>query len=170
MYNNSLEIRVHPAFVPDEHPLATVRGSFNAIHLVGNYVGEIMLYGKGAGDLPTGSAIVSDIVYSAHINEPRYIKFDCAVEDKNLVTDFKSKYYMLINCADKPGVLSQTTAILGKYEVSIESIIQKGKHKEFARVVFLTHKTSELSMMKAINELKKLEVVDSVESVIRVLE
>ena len=170
MYNNSLEVRVHPAFVPDEHPLATVRGSFNAIHLVGNYVGEIMLYGKGAGDLPTGSAIVSDIIYCAHISEPRYVRFDCSVNETSLVTDFKSKYYMLINCVDKPGVLSQTTAVLGKHEVSIESIIQKGKHKEFARVVFLTHETSELSMMNAIEELKKLNVVDSVESVIRVLD
>ncbi|HEY8389528.1 MAG TPA: homoserine dehydrogenase [Clostridia bacterium] len=169
MYNHSMEVRVHPAFVPNEHPLASVRGSFNAIHLVGNYVGEIMLYGKGAGDLPTGSAIVSDIIYCAHMIEPRYVNFECSSDDTNIITDFKSKYYMLINCVDKAGVLSQTTAVLGKHNVSIESVIQKGKHKEFARVVFLTHETSELSMMAAIEELKKLQVVDSVESVIRVL-
>lgn len=170
LYNNSLEVRVHPTFVPEKHPLANVRDSFNAVYLVGNYVGEIMLYGRGAGDLPTGSAIVSDIIYCAHQDKPRYIKFDRELNDIKLVTDFKSKYYMVLNCADKPGVLAQTAAVLGNNHVSIDSVIQKGKHKEFARVVFLTHKTSELSMKKALKELERLKVVDSIESVIRVLD
>ena len=77
---------------------------------------------------------------------------------------------MVLNCADKPGVLAQTAAVLGSNQVSIDSVIQKGKHKEFARVVFLTHKTSELSMKKALKELERLKVVDSIESVIRVLD
>ncbi|HEY8424149.1 MAG TPA: homoserine dehydrogenase [Clostridia bacterium] len=169
MYNDSLEVRVHPTFVPEKHPLANVRDSFNAAYLIGNYVGEVMLYGRGAGDLPTGSAIVSDIIYAAHQEKPRYIKFD-KLNGVKLVSDFQSKYYMVLNCADKPGVLAQTAAVLGNNNVSIESVIQKGKCNDFARVVFLTHKTSELSMKKAINELKELKDVDSIESVIRVLD
>lgn len=169
LYNGSLEVRVHPTFVPEKHPLANVRDSFNAVYLIGNYVGEVMLYGRGAGDLPTGSAIVSDIIYCAHQESPRFINFD-KLDNINLVSDFQSKYYMVLNCADKPGVLSKTAAVLGNNQVSIDSVIQKGKHKEFARVVFLTHKTSELSMKKALQELKDLKEVDSIESVIRVLD
>ncbi|HEY8444080.1 MAG TPA: homoserine dehydrogenase [Clostridia bacterium] len=169
LYDGSLEVRVHPTFVPDKHPLANVRDSFNAVFLVGNYVGEVMLYGKGAGDLPTGSAIVSDIIYCAHLEKPRYIEFE-KLNGIKLVSDFQSKYYMVLNCADKPGVLAQTAAVLGNNGVSIDSVIQKGKNNEFARVVFLTHKTSELSMKKALKELEELKVVDSIESVIRVLD
>lgn len=165
--DNTVEVRVHPAFVPIEHPLASVRGSFNAVHLVGNYVGELMLYGRGAGDLPTGSAIVSDIIYCANLAAPHCMIF--LDKKENFVSDFTSKYYMLISCVDKPGVLAKTSAVLGDNNVSIDSIIQRGKHGVYASVLFLTHNTSEKSMMKSIAELQSLDVVDKVESVIRVI-
>lgn len=171
-YGNSVEVRVHPTFVPLSHPLAAVRGSFNAVHLEGDYVGDLMLYGKGAGDLPTGSAVVSDIVFCARQKSPRYYNFLVDEEpNKNLffVTDFSSKYYMVINCLNKPGVLAKISAILGDNNVSIDTIIQRSKSGDDASVLFLTHLTSELSMANALLKIKELDIVNRVESIIRVI-
>ena len=101
--NGKVEVRVHPAFISNDHPLASVKGSFNAVHILGDAVGDIMLYGRGAGDLPTGSAIVSDIVYAA---TRKTHKLSCfknttdVVSDKKFIKDFRSEYYirMSVSC------------------------------------------------------------------------
>ena len=95
LVDGKIEARVHPAFVPDGHPLAGVKGSFNACFIVGDNVGDIMLYGRGAGDLPTGSAIVSDIVYCAKQTEHSYCPFDnsaAGVRDEDFAANFESEY------------------------------------------------------------------------------
>lgn len=171
---NTIEARVHPTFVPDTHPLASVRGSFNAVHLHGNFVDDIMLYGRGAGDLPTGSAIVSDIVYCSKLSEPKYSTFDnnnIVADDVEISSDFKSKYYMLISCEHSAGVLSKVAAVLGDNGVSIDSVMQTTKNKAegFANVMFLTHRTSEAAFSAALDGLNKLPVVNKIKSVIRVI-
>ena len=170
---NSVDVRVHPAFVPNSHPLASVRNEFNAVFLKGDSVDNIMLYGRGAGALPTGSAIVSDIVYCAKQAAPRYTDFDNNGKVNSPISiesDFKSKYYISLFVADKPGVLSKFTEVLGNNEISLNSVIQKGNADDgVVRIIFLTHETSEHAVRKAIEEIKQLKVVNSVDSIIRVI-
>ena len=169
---NDVEVRVHPTFVPNEHPLASVRGSFNAVFLTGDFVDDIMLYGRGAGARPTGSAIESDVVYCAERSAHVYSDFDnngkldSAIKLKK---DFESAYYISLKLADRPGVLSKITNILGSYGVSIDKAMQHGVADNYAPVVFFTHKTDETSMRKALHEIETLDVVHSVDAVIRVL-
>lgn len=166
-----IEVRVHPAFVPKAHPLASVEGSFNAVYLTGDSVGEVMLYGRGAGELPTGSAIVSDIIYAATHAENKYSTFkNTAQADKDVkfANDFKSAYYLRLTVWDKAGVLSKISAQLGKYNVSIDKLIQSPCGEGKASVILITHETQELSVKSAVAKLNDLEIAE-VESVLRVV-
>lgn len=167
-----VEARVHPVFIPDSEPLATVKGSFNAVHIVGDAVGDIMLYGRGAGDLPTGSAIVSDIVYAA--NQKTH-KLTCFKNDglhipyREFVRDFESEYYVRMTVKEEIGVLANVSGIFGRGGVSIKSIIQKGEEKDgLVTIIYETHKTIESNMEKAIRKIKKLPAVVEVNSLIRI--
>lgn len=167
-----VEARVHPVFIPDSEPLATVKGSFNAVHVVGDAVGDIMLYGRGAGDLPTGSAIVSDIVYAA--NQKTH-KLTCFKNDglhipyREFVRDFESEYYVRMTVKEEVGVLASVSGIFGRGGVSIKSVIQKGEQKDgLVTIIYETHKTVESNMDKAIRKIKKLPSVVEVNSLIRI--
>lgn len=168
-----IEARVHPAFIKNDSPLASVKGSFNAVLLKGDMVDDIMLYGRGAGALPTGSAIVSDIVYAAKQTEHYYVPFKNvpgAKSDAKFAGDFESEYYVRMDVSDECGVLSEITAQFGKYKVSMHSVLQKDENdkENSATIIFITHKTSEKNFMKAIGEIKKLSNVHSVDAIIRV--
>lgn len=166
--NGKIEARVHPVFIPDDHPLAGVKGSFNAVYVTGDAVGDIMLYGRGAGDLPTGSAIVSDIVYAGLSKEhKRFPQVLQPFNETDFVEDFECEYYLRMQVYDKPGIMSQITGIFGKYNVSITTMLQKsGQHK--VPITFVTHKTSERSIKAAIEEITKIDGVAEVSSMIRV--
>ena len=165
--NDVVEARVHPAFLPHSHPLAAVKGSFNAVMLNGDNVGDIMLYGRGAGDLPTGSAIVSDIIYCA--SQTMHKRFDFQ-EIKSFSDDFVCKYYIRMTVDDKSGVLSKVASVLAKYDISIKSLQQKPRNGDtVSSIIFLIHETNEQSMNKAIAEVKSLNVVKTVDAVIRVI-
>ncbi len=169
---NRVEARVHPTFVPQEHPLAGVRGSFNAVLLTGDYVDDIMLYGRGAGARPTGSAIVSDVIFCAKRKTHDYTDFgisDKASDDIELAADFNSKYYISLTALDRAGVLASVAKILGEYGVSIGTILQKGSVGEHASIVFLTHEASEKAVKEALNQIEKLAAVRSIDSFIRCL-
>jgi homoserine dehydrogenase len=170
---NGIEVRVHPTFITDSHPLASVKGSFNAVHLIGDCVGDIMLYGKGAGDLPTGSAIVSDIIYAAKKDGKHdYVRFENKNEKSKgvkIAEDFESEYYVRLEIADKLGVLSKVSKVFSENMVSITDVIQKGSdNKDSVPLILITHKTYESSIQKALDQIKNLEDVISVESLIRV--
>ncbi len=168
-----VEARVHPVFIPDDQPLATVKGSFNAVHVVGDAVGDIMLYGRGAGDLPTGSAIVSDIVYAA---KQKTHKLSCFKNDglhipyREFVRDFESEYYIRMSIKEETGVLANIADVFGRSEVSIRRVLQKGDVREgdIVTIIFETHVTSESSIEKAIRKIRKLSCVHAVDSIIRV--
>ncbi len=165
-----IEVRVHPAFVRKEHPLANVDGSFNAVFLTGDSVGEVMLYGRGAGELPTGSAVVSDIIYAATHNENKYSTFkNTATADKDVkfVTDFSSAYYLRLNVSDRPGVLAKIASQFGKYGVSIDKLVQAQGAGDKATVILITHETHELSLKNAVAKLDALEIAE-VKTVLRV--
>lgn len=172
--DKGIEVRVHPTFIKSEHPLASVNGSFNAVHLLGDNVGDIMLYGRGAGALPTGSAIVSDILYAAGKAEHYYVPFindKDAEEVANFSGDFISEYYLRLNVKDKPGVLGKISGIFGDNGVSITDVIQKKSFNmgDGVPLIFITHKTSENAINEAVKKIKKLsDMVNSIDSVIRV--
>ena len=168
--DGKIEARVHPAFIPSEHPLAQVQGSFNALFMHGDNVDDVMLYGRGAGSFPTGSAIVSDIVYAASVTKHRRYEWEEVEEiNKNdFEHNFISKYYVRILVDDNEGILSAIAAVFSKNKISIKSLVQKDSKKKSVPIVFITHETREESMKNALDEISQLVGVESVAAVIRV--
>lgn len=168
---NVVEVRVHPTFVPISHPLAGVSGSFNAVFVNGDFVDDLMFYGRGAGARPTGSAIVSDVVYAAKQISPVYTDFDNNGEVEKgieISTDFMSKYYLSVSVKDAPGVLAALAGIFAKNSVSIETVLQRGQSGG-ATISFLTHMSSESDIRSAVTEIEELDDSNKVVSLIRVL-
>lgn len=167
-----LELRVHPTMIPARHPLANVNDSFNAVLIKGNAVGDLMFYGRGAGDLPTGSAVVGDIISILRNNMDlnKVVDKPNRVSKKkvNNIENAETQYYIRTTVKDVPGVLAEITTILGKNNVSVLSVIQKGKGQEYVTLVFVTHKTFEGNMMKSLEEIKELSSVQKIDNVIRV--
>lgn len=168
--DGKIEARVHPAFIPSEHPLAQVQGSFNALFMHGDNVDDVMLYGRGAGSFPTGSAIVSDIVYAASVTEHRRYAWeeDLDINKNDFERNFISKYYVRILVDDNEGILSAIAAVFSKNKISIKSLVQKDSKKKSVSIVFITHETREESMKNALDEISQLVGVESVAAVIRV--
>ena len=170
-HEETIEARVHPTMVPKEHPLAAVNDVFNAIFIEGDAVGELMFYGRGAGKLPTGSAVVADIVEAAQ-NIRRGVdgRLGGAVREKRVLSPLEvvSSYYVHAKVVDSPGVLAQIAKAFGDHEVSISSVIQKGRGEDPVSLVFVTHKVLERNMQAALKQIAALPVVRSVANVIRV--
>lgn len=172
-----LELRVHPTMIPEEHPLATVYDSFNAIFLTGNAVGDLMFYGRGAGDLPTGSAVVSDII--AILKEDVEKESKIPAVKNNLWTkkflamsEVECRYYIRATVIDEPGVLGDITKVFGNNEVSLRSVIQRGKRHEgqYVTLVFETHLTKETHIIESIDSLYELKSVNKIDNLIRIEE
>lgn len=168
-----IEVRVHPAFIKAEHPLASVNDSFNAVYLTGDSVEDVMLYGRGAGAKPTGSAIVGDIIYCA--THPNFVYSPFENTEKadpatKFIKNFESAYYLRIVAADKAGVLSKVTSILGKYGISMAQVIQAKEGAEGAvPLVIITHETHENSINKAVADINSASEIAKVAAVIRVV-
>lgn len=168
-----IEVRVHPAFIKAEHPLASVNDSFNAVYLTGDSVEDVMLYGRGAGAKPTGSAIVGDIIYCA--THPNFVYSPFENTEKadpatKFIKNFESAYYLRIVAADKAGVLSKVTSILGKYGISMAQVIQAKEGAEGAvPLVIITHETYENSINKAVADINSATEIAKVAAVIRVV-
>ena len=168
LIDGKIEARVHPVFLKNSHPLASVSGSFNGIFLVGDNVGDIMLYGRGAGSLPTGSAVVSDIVFCARqIEHARYAEISDVIKKQDIISDFTSDYYMRMTVLDISGVLSQITSIFADNNISITSMRQDAG-EGVVSIVLVTHKSSENNIRKAIKEIESLSEVQKINAVIRV--
>ena len=172
--DGKVELRVHPTMIPKKHPLANVYDSYNAVFIKGNAVGDLMFYGRGAGDLPTGSAVVSDIVSIVRSNvdteNPNPVVKNNLWEREILdMGAIKSKFYIRATVLDESGVLGEITAILGKHNVSIRSVIQKGDEEDGqVTIVLVTHKTNEAQIDNAIKEIKALKSVDKIDNIIRI--
>jgi len=178
MVNHEVEARVHPTMLPEDYPIATVDGVFNALSIVGDAVGSTMFYGRGAGDMPTGSAVVSDIIdigrdiLSGSANRSPVTAFrERALLKIRKMDDITSCYYLRFSALDKPGVLSRVTGVLGKNNISISSMIQKGRQvDEAVPVVMMTHDAVERDVRKALDEINKMDCVAGPTMVIRVEE
>ena len=173
--NGKIELRVHPTMVPQDFMIAKVDGVFNAVYVEGDAVGSTLYYGRGAGDMPTGSAVVSDIVgISCGISNRTLGKnpaFFRAKKGKNLLKmdEVKSRYFFRFSAIDKPGVLSKISGILGKYNISITSVIQKErKEGKAVPLVVLTHRAIERDVRAAIREIDRLPIVAGKTVIIRV--
>lgn len=170
---HGVDVRVHPVFLPDEHPLAAVNGVFNAIFVRGNAIGEAMFYGRGAGSLPTASAVVSDIIeVSRDIVNKALGRIGCTCyEQKQMcpIENTESSYYVRLLVDDKPGVLGQIATAFGDADVSLKSVIQTKRNVvDHAEIVAVTHIVRHASIQKALDALKNLLVVDEICNVIRV--
>ncbi|MDD4558132.1 MAG: homoserine dehydrogenase, partial [bacterium] len=172
-FNGQVEARVHPAMLPADHPLASVNDVFNAVWLRGDGVGDLMFYGRGAGSLPTGSAIIGDVVESArNIINGASGRISCTCFDKldiRPISDISLKYYLRLQVADKPGVLASLAGVLGDHTVSISSVVQKSGG-DMAELVIITHEVEEKNVQAAIGVLRKMNYVSEVSSLIRLEE
>lgn len=167
-----LEIRVHPTFIPQDHLLASVNDVFNAIYLIGDFVGPVMLYGQGAGRMATASAVVGDCL-DIVFNENKRISYgpvDSQVKSIKRMGDVVSKYYLSINTLDEPGVLETITGILNKNEISVESINQKTSESNEVKIIIVTHEANEENIQKAIEKIDELQEVKEKSNLIRILE
>ncbi|RLQ94046.1 homoserine dehydrogenase [Falsibacillus albus] len=168
-----IEVSVQPAMVKQSHPLASVNGVFNAVYVYGEAVGETMFYGPGAGELPTATAVVSDLVTVVK-------NLKLGVNGRGMVAPYKekklkseeqiwAKYFMRLIVDDKSGVLAQLTSKLAEYEVSLEQVIQQPYNSgEKAELIMVTHSSSKKSINGILAQLKELDFVDEIKSCYRV--
>jgi len=181
--DQSIEVRVHPVFIPRDFLLAKVDGVYNAIQIEGDLVGKVLFYGKGAGSLPTSSAIIADVIAAAKtilrgretVRHPAASgdlasRYSFAAMTTKPFSELETRYYLRMNIADRPGVLAQLAKILGDRSISIASVIQKEADKttQTAEIVIMTHPARERFMEQALKEIEGLPVVKEICNFIRV--
>jgi homoserine dehydrogenase len=173
-----VEARVHPAMVPLDHIMANVNGVYNAIYIDGDFVGPNLYYGHGAGKKPTGSAVVSDLMHLARqircgvkslippLAHVQPLSREVAIQP---IEELRTCYYFRFSAKDRPGVLSKISGILGENDISIYSVIQKGREVDGSvPVVMLTHEAKESSVRKALEQMEHLDVLTDKTMTIRV--
>ena len=166
---DGIAMRVRPAFISREHPLAWISGSFNAISVYGNFAGHTMYYGRGAGGMPTASAVVSDMCSIALGNWQQTFRSLPIWPDRSEnavqlpIEDVMSRYYLRVMCDDRPGVLGHITTILGEKNISISSVLQYEPHPETnaegVPVVITTHRALEGDVQQAIEKIDSMDDV-----------
>ena len=174
--DGALEARVHPTMIPADSPMAAVSGVFNAVFITGDNVGNLMFYGRGAGQLPTASAVWSDTLDIARrvAHDIPALEVDLpSVSERPLslrpMDQIRSAYYLRVMAMDRPGVLAQVAGLLGQHDISLVSVLQKGRASgEAVPVVMMTHDARERDMRAALAGIDKLPVVSSPTTLIRV--
>ena len=163
-------VRVHPAMVPAHHPLASVRDRFNAVFIEGDAVGELMFYGRGAGGGPTASAVLGDVIDAAvNLHRGSHATVGALARARiRPIDDVTSAYYLNLEVADEPGVLAQVAGVFGRHGVSIRSMEQEGLGGE-ARLIFITHEAVERDVQATLHDLRELDAVLGVGTVLRVV-
>jgi len=163
-------VRVHPAMVPKHHPLASVRESYNAVFVEGAAVGSLMFYGRGAGGMPTASAVLGDVIDAAvnlhHGTHGSLGSFGRATI--RAIDETSSEYLISLDVADKPGVLHAVAGVLARNDVSVRAMEQEGLRDD-ARLVFITHDARESAVQTCLRELRDLDVVTRIGSLLRVI-
>jgi homoserine dehydrogenase len=161
-----LDLRVHPTLVPGDHLLAAVNNELNAVFITGDYVGDTMFYGPGAGQTPTASAIVSDLVDLASILQAEKVASIPTINPAKTVNLFSleeitNRFYLRLFTLDQPGILAQIAGVFGKYGISISSVVQLETHgdENYVPIVLLTHEASEKAMFKAMMAIKEFPFV-----------
>jgi homoserine dehydrogenase len=169
--DGDIAVRVHPAMLPLRHPLASVRESFNALFIEGDAVGELMLYGRGAGGDPTASAVLGDLIDAAkNLAAGGHGARIGALSRRRVrpIDEVESQFYLLMEVADRPGVLATIADQFGRHGVSIKSMQQRGIGDD-ARLIFVTHRAREADLRATVHALRDVDVVHRVGSVLRVV-
>ena len=170
---DGIEARVHPMLIPCSHPLASVKDAFNAVFVHGDAVDDAMFYGRGAGEMPTASAVVGDVIdilrnmewgSSGRIGCSCYR--DLPIKE---IGDIESKYFMRLHAEDRPGVLATIAAVFGNNGVSIAKLIQKNTQDGFAEIVIVTDSVRERHFQDAMTVLEGMSVIRKISRIIRVL-
>ena len=171
---DALQVRVHPVLLPKRHPLASVNDVYNAVYLRGNAVGDVMFYGRGAGSLPTGSAVVGDVIEIArNIRRGATGRLGCTCYDHKptlSIDRLRTKYYIRLIAHDRPKVLASLASVFGDFNVSIESVVQRALPGGDAEIVWITHQTLEANLRSALDVIRRLHIVSGIENWIRVEE
>ena len=166
-----IEAGVYPVMLNKDHPLASVRNSFNAVFIHGDAVDDAMFYGRGAGEMPTASAVAGDVIDVARdIAYGCTGRISCTCYRQLPVKPFgevENKFFIRMQVQNRPGVLAQIATVFGEHEVSIARVVQKHVHEEQAELVIVTEKVKELYMKDALDELGRMENIFEVSSVIR---
>jgi homoserine dehydrogenase len=167
-----LDIRVHPAFVPKNHSLANINDTYNCVLLHGDAVGDVMSTGKGAGQMPTASAVVADIIQISkdiNYNNQEFVKIDSNLKSCVInIEDIENSFYIRLDVNDKPGVMAKIAKVFGDNNVSLASVLQKQRLNPVVPLVLITHSVKEKNLNKSLKELKDLEDIIEISSVIRV--
>ena len=179
-HGDHVEARVHATMVPESHMLASINGAFNGVHFHGDMVGDVLLYGLGAGKMPTGSAVVADIVdigrniVNGSVNRVPSLGYQPGEIKPRAITPLEKlhgSYYFRMSVLDQPGVLAAISGTLGKYGISIESVIQKRRHDSgTVPVVIWTHETDESAVQKALAEIDAMDFCTDKTVKVRILE
>jgi homoserine dehydrogenase len=174
----AIEARVHATLIPEDTMLANVNEAYNALYIKGDAVGNVMLYGPGAGMMPTGSAVVSDLVDVARNilkgavgRVPSLGHQSAGVKPRRIksIEELETEYYFRFSAEDRPGVLSKISGILGKHEISIKSVHQQGRDFVGAvPVVMITHEAKEAAVQAALSEIDQLDIVKDETVLIRI--
>jgi len=171
---DALQIRVHPVLLPKSHPLASVSDVYNAVYLKGDAVGDVMFYGRGAGSLPTGSAVAGDVIEIArNIRRGATGRIGCTCYNRKpalSIDRLRTKYYIRIIAHDRPKVLASLASVFGDFNVSIESVVQRALPGGDAEIVWITHQTLEANLRSALDVINRLHIVSAIENWIRVEE
>jgi homoserine dehydrogenase len=168
--DDQIGVRVHPVFLPKEHPLASVREAFNAVYVEAEAAGELMFYGRGAGSLPTASAVVGDIIdVSRNLLQTARGARESVHRAKPIrpMAEVRTQYYVLLDVDDQPGVLADVARTFGDHGVSIAQVWQEG-HGDSAQLVLITHRAREGDLQATVDALAVMAGVRSVASVLRV--
>jgi homoserine dehydrogenase len=167
---HEIAVRVHPTMVPQHHPLASVRASYNAVFVEGDAVGSLMFYGRGAGGSPTASAVLGDVIDAAVnlVNGTHGAVGTFGKAAIRPIDETSAEYLLSLDVADRPGVLHAVTGVFARHDVSIRAAEQEGLGPD-ARLVFITHTAREAAMQATVRELRSLDVVRSVGSLLRVI-
>ena len=168
--DDQVAVRVHPAMIAASHPLASVRDSFNAVFIEGAAVGELMLYGRGAGGLPTASAVLGDLVDAAHNLRAGGAGRTAPLARATIrpIDELRSQYYLNLTVDDRPGVLAAVATVFGEHNVSISEMKQEGMGSE-ARLIFITHSARERDIQATIHALRQVDAVERIGSLLRVV-
>jgi homoserine dehydrogenase len=170
----SIEVRVHPVFLPQDLLLAKVDGVYNAVQVEGDLVGRVLFYGQGAGAAPTSSAILADVIDVAQrINRGISLTPTLRLDSKKRtrpMSEIKTRYYLRMNAVDRPGVLAKIAKVLADKDVSISSVIQKESDisKRAAEIVLMTYPAKEQAMQDAMAEISRLDVIKEISNFVRV--
>ena len=172
--DKSIEVRVHPVFIPEDSLLAKVDGVYNAVLVEGDLVGKVLFFGEGAGAQPTSSAVIADVVSSARkivlgIGSKSPLRLEPGKVIKPM-SEIETRYYLRMDVADRPGVLAQISKVLGERLISIASVIQQETDEvaQTAEIVIMTRPAQEKAMQQALGELVNLAVVNEISNFIRV--